>query len=188
MAADTPIGPWRAPPFSKSLLAPGSVPTEIRDPGLFKDDDGACSIVFGNWRFYIARLNEDMISLAETRRLIAINQPEGPYGKGKTDDKPNLHQRAGIYYLSWGCYYGVSDSIYGSYDCRGSLILPDRITPALHYHGNHGIDYDRHGSFFEWRGPWYFICNKMGLTQNTAFRDSSISDVNYLPNGNIDPV
>ncbi|MBN1436807.1 MAG: family 43 glycosylhydrolase [Sedimentisphaerales bacterium] len=187
LEADTPIGPWRDP-LGKPILAEGAVDTMIRDPGLFKDDDGTCYIVFGTMQFYIARLNEDMISLAETPRLITINNPEGPYGKGKMDDKPYLHKRDGIYYLSWGCYYGMSDSVYGDYDCRGSIVQKDRITPSLHYRGERNIDFDRHGSFFEWRGQWYFICNEMGRTQNVFFRDSSISYVNYLPNGRIEPV
>lgn len=50
------------------------------------------------------------------------------------------------------------------------------------------ITMDRHGSFFEWRGQWYFICNEMGITQNSIFRDSSISCVDDLPNGDIRPI
>lgn len=187
MEAESPVGPWRDP-LGTPLLAEGSVPTAIRDPGLFKDDDGTCYIVFGTWNFYIARLNDDMISLAETPRLITIKDPEGPYGKGKTDDKPYLHKRGGIYYLSWGCYYGMSDSVYGAYACCGSIVQRDRIVPALLYHGERDIDYDRHGSFFEWRGQWYFICNEMGITQNPIFRDSSMSYVNYLEDGRIEPI
>jgi hypothetical protein len=53
---------------------------------------------------------------------------------------------------------------------------------------NQSITMDRHGSFFEWRGQWYFICNEMGITQNGIFRDSSISYVEYLPNGDMKPI
>jgi hypothetical protein len=108
-------------------------------------------------------------------------------GKGKTDDKPYLHKRDGIYYLSWGCFYGMSDNIYGPYDCHGSIIMEENIVPSLRYK-KHNITHDRHGSFFEWRNQWYFICNEMGKTQNMYFRDSSISYVNYRPNGEIEPV
>ena len=184
--ADSPIGPWRDP-LGTPLVADGSVATEARDPGLFKDDDGEYYIVFGTFDFYIARLGENMVSLAEVPRKISIANPEGPYGKGKTDDKPYLHKRNGIYYLSWGCFYGVSDTVYGPYDCRGSIIHQDNVAPELGYK-NRGITYDRHGSFFEWRGQWYFICNEMGITQNVYFRDSSISYVDYLPNGDIAPI
>lgn len=186
MVSDTPAGPWRDP-LGKPLLAEGSVPTEIRDPGLFKDDDGECYIVFGTYTFFIARLNPDMISLAEAPRKITILNPEGPYGKGKTDDKPYLHKRGNLYYLSWGCYYGISDSVYGDYDCRGSFIQEDHVDPALRYR-HFSITYDRHGSFFEWRGQWFFICNEMGLTQNDHFRDSSLCLVRYRDNGEIEPL
>jgi len=184
--ADSPIGPWRDP-LGSPLVSDGSAATEARDPGLFMDDDGEFYIVFGTFDFYIARLNENMISLAEVPRKIAIRNPEGPYGKGKTDDKPYLHKRNGIYYLSWGCFYGVSDKVYGPYDCRGSIIHPDNVAPDLGY-THRSITYDRHGSFFEWRNQWYFICNEMGITQNVYFRDSSISYVDYLANGDIAPI
>ena len=186
MEADTPVGPWRDP-LGKPLLAEGSVPTDIRDPGLFKDDDDEYYIVFGTYDFFIARLHEDMISLAETPRRIGIRNPEGPYGKGKTDDKPYLHKRGDVYYLSWGCYYAISDAVFGDYDCKGSIVLEENVAPSLRYK-HHPITMDRHGSFFEWRGQWYFICNEMGITQNGIFRDSSISYVDYLPNGDIKPI
>lgn len=186
MQADSPVGPWHDP-IGKPFLAEGSVPTEIRDPGVFRDDDGEYYIVFGTWDFFIARLNEDMVSLAESPRKIAIRNPEGPYGRGKTDDKPCLHKRGDIYYLSWGCYYGISKSVYGEYDCKGSIIFEENVAPSLRYR-HEPITMDRHGSFFEWRGQWYFICNEMGRTQNSWFRDSSIAYVEYLPDASIKPI
>ena len=81
--SDTPTGPWRDP-LGRPLLAEGLVPCEIRDPGLFKDDNGEVYIVFGTWEFYIARLNPDMISLAEPPKKLSILNPEGPYGMGKS--------------------------------------------------------------------------------------------------------
>lgn len=184
--ADSPVGPWRDP-SGQPLIAEGSVATEARDPGLFLNEDGEAYIVFGTWDFYIARLKENMVSLAEVPRKITIHNPEGPYGTGKTDDKPYLHKRQGIYYLSWGCYYAMSSSVYGPYDCRGSIIIEENVAPSLHYR-DFGITYDRHGSFFEWRNQWFFTCNEMGISQSSYFRDSSIAYVNYLPNGEIVPV
>lgn len=186
MTADSPVGPWRDP-LGRPLVTEGSVATEARDPGLFMDNDGEFYIVFGTWDFYIARLGDKMDVLAETPRKITIHNPEGPYGKGKTDDKPYLHKRDGIYYLSWGCFYGMSNNVYGPYECRGSIIREDNVAPELRY-TSHSITYDRHGSFFEWRRQWYFICNEMGITQNAVFRDSSLSYVSYSPNGDIVPV
>ena len=186
LEGDSPVGPWRDV-LGKPLIAAGSTPTEARDPGLFVDDDGQAYIVFGTWDFYMARLNSDMVSLAETPRLLHVVNPEGPYGKGKMDDKPYLHKRNGVYYLSWGCFYAMSDSVYGPYECWGSIIHEENVAPLLRYR-HQVITADRHGSFFEWRGQWYFICNEMGVTQSSFFRDSSISYVNYTKTGEIEPV
>lgn len=186
LEADTPTGPWRDP-LAKPLIADGLVPVEARDPGLFRDADGECYIVFGTWEYYIARLSSDMISLAEEPRKLQILDPEGPYGKGKTDDKPYLHSHGGLYYLSWGCYYAVSENLYGPYQCKGSVITEESIIPEYRY-THQDITYDRHGSFFCFKNRWFFICNEMGLTQNTYFRDSSIAEVFYTDTGDIEPL
>lgn len=186
VVADTPTGPWRDP-LGRALIGDGVVPVGAYDPGVFIDDDGTPYIVFGVWDYYIARLNEDMISLAETPRKITIVNPEGPYGPGKTDDKPYLHKRGGVYYLSWGCFYGMASSVYGPYDCRGSIILEQNV-PVSHRYKDHGIAYDRHGSFFQWRGQWYFICNDMSQTGTMFYRDSSVCRAQYRKNGEIEPV
>lgn len=63
------------------LLPEGLTPTRSYDPAVFIDDDEQASpyIVFGTpvWAngdsYYIARLNEDMISLAETPRKLLLN-------------------------------------------------------------------------------------------------------------------
>ena len=118
------------------LLTEHISPTRSYDPAVFTDDDGRSYIVFGTpvWAggdsYYIARLNEDMISLAETPRKIQLDD--------SADDKPFLHKHNGIYYLTWASYYATSDSVYGPYVTRGNL----------------GLSAD-HGSFFQWRGQWF---------------------------------
>lgn len=186
VVGDTPVGPWRDP-IRKPLIGDNVIPVGAYDPGIFVDDDGTPYIVVGVWEFYIARLNEDMISLGGPPRRLDIRHPEGPYGKGRTDDKPFLHKCNGIYYLSWGCFYAVSDRLEGPYDCRGSIIVEKNVSPSLRYH-HKPITYDRHGSFFKWRGQWYFICNDMSRSQNVFFRDTCISMVHYRSNGDIEPV
>jgi hypothetical protein len=186
LEGDSPVGPWRDV-LGKPLIPEGMLETEARDPGLFMDDDGEAYLVVGAGAFYIARLSEDMVSFAEPPRDIQIAHPEGPYGKGKTDDKPYLHKRGGVYYLSWGCFYAMGDNVYGPYECRGSIVHEENVAPSLRYK-KEVITMDRHGSFFEWRDQWYFICNEMGLTQNLYFRDSSLCYVHYRSNGEIEPV
>lgn len=198
----TPAGPWHDP-LGHALIANGSVDTQARDPGILQEPDGTSYIVFGTFNYYIARLNEDMISLAEKPRLIHIRNAEGPYGKGKTDDKPFIHRRGDIYYLSWGSYYGMSNSPYGPYDCKGCMIQADRVAPnfrdvskwqglnMIHDSGNtkNWLAHDRHGTFFTLFGQNYFICNDESQPGTTPyFRDSILSYVRYKNNGEIDPI
>jgi arabinoxylan arabinofuranohydrolase len=182
-----PTGPW-SDPLGKPLIAMGSTPTKARDPGLLQEADGTTYIVFGCWDYYIAKLNEDMISLAETPRKILVSPKMGPYGPGKLDDKPFLHKRDDIYYLSWGCYYAMSNNVYGPYVYKESIIKEENTAPELQNHGR-GLTSDRHGSFFELHNQWYFACNDKSL-QGTSdhFRDSVISYVHYRDNGEIETI
>lgn len=178
---DSPAGPWRDP-LGKPLIAKGSTPTLARDPGILQEEDGTSYIVFGCWDYYLARLNEDMISLAERPRLIRLNRKMGPYGPGKLDDKPYLHKRNGIYYLSWGCYYAMSSNIYGPYIYKDSILKVEDTSPV--FRGR--LTMDRHGSFFELHNQWYFICNDQDWPGTTPYyRDSVISYVHYRDNGEI---
>lgn len=68
----------------------------------------------------MAKLGKDMISLAETPRLVTVHNAYGPFGANKTDDKPFLHQNAGVYYLSWGCFYATATNPYGPYTYQGT--------------------------------------------------------------------
>lgn len=63
VVGDTPAGPWKDP-LGKPLLSSELTPTHEYDMAVFLDDDGEHYILFGVWDFYMARLNEDMISLA----------------------------------------------------------------------------------------------------------------------------
>ena len=106
----------------------------FRDPGILADDDGTTVtyyIIAGVFDYYITRLGSDMVSLAETPKLVTIDpnghEAWGPYGN-KTDDKPYLHKHNQTYYLSWGCFYGISSSPYGPYKFQGSVIASVNIS------------------------------------------------------------
>jgi hypothetical protein len=105
--------------------------TTFRDPCVFEDDDGAYYIIAGVFNYYVTKLNPDMISLAEQPHYVVVNNPYGPCGDGKTDDKPFIHKEGEWYYLSWGCFYAMSKSVYGPYDTVGSVISTDLIAPAF---------------------------------------------------------
>ena len=174
--SETPTGPWSdplgAPLLNKSLGDSLDPPTSIRDPGALADDDGNYYLVFGACSgeqqpddscYYLAQLNDDMISVQPPQHL-SVKNAMGPYGPGKADDKPFLHKRGDIYYLSWGCFYGVSDDVYGPYEYQGSFISPDLIEPSFRYGNASQVpwytqgDYaDRHGSFLNFHGQSYYL-------------------------------
>ncbi len=182
--SDSPTGPWKDP-IQKPLIALNSTPTEARDPGILQLEDGTSYIVFGVWDFYIARLNPNMVSLAEVPRKIVLDKKDGPYGPGKTDDKPFLHQRGNKFYLSWGCYYAMADDLYGPYNYKGSIITKERTDTLF----QKKLTYDRHGSFFKLHDQWYFACNDQSVAgSDNHFRNSVISYVHYKKNGEIEPI
>ena len=192
VVADHPAGPWRDP-IGKPLIAEGLVQTEARDPGILQDADGANYIVFGTFRYFVARLGEDMVSLAEPPRPLKVANAVGPYAKGLTDDKPFLHRRGDLYYLSWGSYYAIGRSPYGPFDTQGSVLSTATTDPELRLLRPGArydvLNYDRHGSFFELNGQWYFACNDQATPGATEhYRNSVISYVHYRSDGTIAPV
>ncbi len=185
VTADSPAGPWRDP-LGKPLIPAGMSPTESRDPDVLMDDDGKAYLVYGTFNYFIVRLNDDMISLAEPAHPLKILNAEGPYGKGKTDDKPSLHKRNGIYYLSWSSYYATSDTVYGPYTCKGSVIDQQKVAPEFR---DQRLTHDRHGNFFEFNTQTYYISNdKSQPGRGEHYRDSIITTVHYKDNGDIAPV
>jgi hypothetical protein len=206
LVSDTPIGPW-SDPLKKPLIHKNEVDCRYaHDPGIFIDSDNVPYIVVGVDHYQIAQLGDDMISLAETPRKIEIKNPQGPMGPNTTDDKPYLHKYADRYYLSWGCYYAIADNVYGPYTCMGSFIQEDVLSPKFRYvpeqiqtKGYAGMfdylvsvgrpsTYDRHGSFFEWKGEWYFICNDISVSQDVFHRDTALCKIIYNQDGSIQPI
>jgi len=186
--SDAPGGPWRDA-LGGPLLPHGCVDTDVYDPCFFKDDDGSVFILFGVWQYYMASMSDDMMSVAETPRRVTVLDPEGPYGKGKTDDKVSLHKRDGLYYLSWGSYYATSETREGPYQYRGCIVDPARMEDRFRERTwPHGPTQGRHGNFFQWRGEWFFAYCEMCFSNNRFFRDFWISPVQYEPDGTMAPI
>ncbi len=193
VVGESPVGPW-VDPLGKPLLPEDLTPTHEYDMSII-EDDGSHYIVFGVWDYYIAKLGDDMISLAEAPRKIDIINPRGPYNldgnnkKMPTDDKPFLHQHEGKYYLSWGCFYATSDHLYGPYKYQDAILQPESF--AYGYDQPtwpNGFRQGRHGSFFEWHNQTYFVYCDISQTGNRWFRDAFISYVQYKDNGQIAPI
>lgn len=159
--ATQPVGPF-ADACGKPLLAQDATPSLQYDPTVFTDpDDNIPYLVWGCCEgdgYFIARLNEDMLSLAEEPRQIRID--EG-YAR---DDKSFLHKKNGIYYLSWGSFYATAENVYGPYHFRGTL----------------GVSED-HGSFFSWNGQDFYAYTI--FDPGYYYRSTGICYVHYRENG-----
>lgn len=193
VVGNSPVGPWKDP-LGKPLLSEELTPTHEYDMAIF-EEAGAYYIIFGVWDYYIAKLNEDMISLAEKPKKITINNPHGPYNQdGKnlekpTDDKPSAHQYNGKYYLSWGCFYAMSDNLYGPYNYTGTVINEASFAPGYDAPTwPNGFLQGRHGNFFEWHNQWYYTYCDISQGGNRYFRDAFISYVHYKENGEMAPI
>lgn len=139
MSADSPTGPF-TDALGKPLVEP------MHDPTIFVDDDinRTPYIVYGDKTdsYYIAQLNEDMISVAETPKAIEIQSALWEKAP-KWMDKNYLFKHKDTYYLSWGRDYAISKNIYGPYIDGGAV------------GEGHHLDEFAHGSFFWWKGQYY---------------------------------
>jgi hypothetical protein len=139
MKANKPTGIFKDP-LGKALISP------MHDPTCITDDDGSSYIIYGDKEgdYKIVRLNEDMISLAETPKTIIIKGKEWENAP-KWMDKNYIFKYNGRFYLSWGRDYAVSNNIYGPYQCWGKV--------------GEGFNLNEfaHGSFFWWKGQFYHI-------------------------------
>lgn len=176
MVSDRPEGPY-IDVLKQPLLPADLTPGKEYDPTVWVDDDGKAYIVFGHYRkddqqlnYYIAALNEDMISLAEKPRVLEIT---GGKAVLSGNDKPNLHKYGGIYYLSAGTHYATSTNIYGPYLRRGNS-------------GNdqYGLNSRAHGNYFMWNNQWFNTwCHFHLGKENARFRESYMTYLHYRKNG-----
>jgi beta-xylosidase len=184
LMADSPAGPWKDP-IGKPFI-PEGLPGSAYDMDILIDDDGTAYMVYGCYDYYIVRMNADMISLAEKPRPVQFDRKFGPYGFDRTDDKPSLHKRNGIYYLSWCSFYATSTNVYGPYTFKGSVLAPDSTAPDF-LPVDTDLWYDRHGNFFTWHNQWFYICNDVSQPNRNG-RESVIGYVHYRDDGTMAPV
>jgi hypothetical protein len=178
MIGDSPSGPFQDA-LGKPLLPEDLTPIKEYDPTILIDDDENKTpyIAFGHHRsndaafyFCIAKLNEDMISLAEKPKEIKII---GNVNVLSGNDKPTLHKRNGIYYLSAGSHYATATNVYGPYTKCGNS-------------GNdaYGLNSRAHGNYFDWNGQSFHTWCHFHLGKDVArYRESYITYLHYRKNG-----
>jgi hypothetical protein len=172
LRAKTPTGPFEDV-LNKPLVPSGLTDDFHYDPTILTDNDEARTpyIVYGRRSenkgtpYYIAKLNDDMLHLAEAPRALVFK------GAMPYRDKPTLHKRQGVYYLSSGDAYSTASNVYGPYTYRGKT-------------GAGGS----HGRFFTWNGQWFrgFVVQVHApWIQPTVpfWRDSWMTYVHYRANG-----
>lgn len=169
MTSDTPAGTYKDA-LGKPLISP------MHDPTILVDDDENKTpyIIYGDKEgggYHIAKLNNDMISLAETPKLINILGAEWEKAP-KWMDKNYIFKYKDTYYLSWGRDYAKSKNIYGPYTCAGSVGQ------------GHHLDEFAHGSFFNWKGQFYHIWTYY-IRPGYKYRECIISYCHMDDNGRI---
>lgn len=169
MTADSPVGPF-VDKLGKPLVAPMHDPTILVNNDLEKTP----FLVYGDKEgggFHIAKLNEDMISLAETPKRIQINGEEWKNAP-EWMDKNYIFKHDDTYYLSWGRDYAISKNIYGPYESVGAV------------GEGYNLNQYAHGSFFNWKGQFYHIWCYY-LKQGYKYRECIITYCHMDDNGKI---
>jgi hypothetical protein len=177
MVADDPAGPFHDA-LGRPLLPANLTPTQEYDVSVLVDN-GVPYIAFGHYspakpelRYYIARLNTNMMSLAENPKVIQF------IGKFPGDDKPDITKHGGRYYLSAGANYAIADNIYGPYRTRP--IVGDDSDP-------YGLNGRAHGKLFDWNNQSFFVWCRFikGKGNEFKYRESLLTYVHYKADGDI---
>jgi len=176
MVSDAPAGPYKDA-LGKPMIEENLSSGKEYDPTVFIDTDGKAYLIYGHFRdkdpalsYFLLELNKDMVSFSGNPHRIQI---EGDVNVLEGNDKPNLHKRNGIYYLSAGAHYATSKSVLGPYKRIGST-----------GNGTYGLSSRAHGNFFEWNNQWFHTWCHFHLGKEVAFyRESYISYLHYKDNG-----
>jgi len=206
--AGAPQGPFKAQP------APIDGTYSI-DPCVFRDSDGRSYIYFGGiwggqlqrWstgsyvakdvypaddqpaiRARVARLGDDMMSLAESAREVVLLDEGGGKPLLARDNGRRffeaswLHKYNGTYYFSYSTgdthfiMYATGKSPYGPFTVRGRILEPV-------------LGWTNHHSIVEVQGRWYLFYHDAQLSKGqTHLRNVKVTELKYRPDGSIETV
>lgn len=155
------------------------------DPTVFIDDDGQAYMYWGgNGPCYYAKLNEDMVSLADSIHVASIDFTGTPKEASYTEG-PWLWKKNNHYYLAWasrccpeGIGYAMSDKPTGPWKCKGTIMDPDERSS-----GNHpGI--------VEYKGKSYvfgfnYAILKQTMSKKYERRSICVAEMKYNTDGSI---
>jgi hypothetical protein len=202
-----PQGPFKAQP------APIKGTFSI-DPAVFKDADGRYYIYFGGiwggqlqrWATgsyvakdvypakdqpaisaRVARLGDDMVTLAESPRDVVLLDENGKplvaADNGRRFFEGSwLHKYNGTYYFSYSTgdthfiMYATAKSPYGPFTVRGKILEPV-------------LGWTNHHSIVEFQGKWYLFYHDAQLSKGqTHLRNIKVTELKYRPDGSIETV
>jgi hypothetical protein len=204
---DQPEGPFTARP--EPIKDTYSI-----DPAVFKDTDGRHYMYFGGiwggqlqrWASgtykpqdvyppkdqpaisaKVARVGDDMVSLAEPPRDVVVLDEQGkPLVAGDNGrrffEASWLHQYNGTYYFSYSTgdthfiVYATGTSPYGPFTYRGRILEPV-------------LGWTNHHSIVEFQGKWYLFYHDAQLSDGqTHLRNIKVTELKYRPDGSIETV
>lgn len=202
-------------PSGSFISLPTPIPgTYSNDPAVFRDDDGTHYLFLGGiwggqlqrWAkgFYqavdtypaddepaimprMARLNDDMVSLAEPlREILLVDEAGKPLTAGDKDRRffegAWMHKYDGKYYLSWSTgdthriVYGVGDNPYGPFVYQGII-----LEPVLGWTTQHSI--------LQFAREWYLFFHDAELSGGqTHLRNVKMTKLTHATNGKIQTI
>ncbi|NGZ74772.1 glycoside hydrolase family 43 protein [Saccharibacillus alkalitolerans] len=206
--SESPAGPFKAEPD----YIPGSFSI---DPAVLVDEDGEAYMYFGGlwggqlekWQSgeyepertegpaagepalgpRVAKLSEDMLSLAEEASEISVVDEEGsPILAGDEDRRyfegPWVHKYRGLYYLSYSTgtthklVYATSPDPKGPFVYRGVILTPV-------------VGWTTHHSIVEFEGKWYLFYHDSSLSGGVNHkRCVKYAELHYREDGTIETI
>jgi hypothetical protein len=171
--------------FGNELTINGRQGGNLIDPSIFNDEGTYYFITGGSQECRIARLSDDMVSLAEP--FTDLTSQLSRYHEGPWMFSRRNNSGVKIYYLMYPAHnntgdgadmaYATSNHPKGPWTYRGSILDPV------------GTGDTSHGSIAEFNGRWYIFyhnANKSGGTNN--LRSVVVDEVFFNPDGTIQKV
>ena len=195
--ADKPEGPYKdalgKPLVAGTFTSPESSSWNDIDPTVLIDTvDGVEHryLAWGNGKYYICELNEDMISVKDidgdgqiVMHKDVKERTIKSMGGSVYTEAPWLYKRGGKYYLFYAMNwreemaYAMADDPMGRYDFK-QIIMPPTATSNTN-----------HPSVIDFGGKTYFIYHNGALPHGSGFRRSvCIDELTFDENGYVYPV
>jgi arabinoxylan arabinofuranohydrolase len=198
--ADQIIGPYRDI-YGGPMKTVDGLPLEALSPSVVKSDDGSPYLIWGSGDtekhdVMLARLNPDMVELAEQPRRLAVQQKDA-CGNLEYFESPMLFKRGSKWYLTYVAYkddkgpscdrqgsyveYAVADSMFGPFDAPARhLIYP---SAGGQESVQQGICEYRGQSYLAYHLPYDNIA-----PYNDHHRQVAITSLMVNPDGSLQPV